>query len=412
MIRRTLTGAALAVLAVLALGRAQDPALDEEAQEVERAAPEVAWSAGRGVFFRKWGGARYRFVPWTSEESVNRVFAAMRQWDGGEVHFAPGTYELERGFEAFRVPNLTVSGAPGVVIQFAEGPEEPARTTAEVREGDLTIEVDRPELLRVGLRYQLYSPKRSGARVLDFKVDALEGRTVHVKRPIAFMPMVSEIPAGSQVLVELNAFRFRECPGLIIENLTIDGRDRGPVRGHTLYCGVYATGRYRQGERPTTSGTIVRGCTFKNLRGRGVCVYGIEDVLVENSGFYDIYAQAIEIDHYSSGRVRQNDIRGAEVGIMLNDAFETVVEANVLNGCHKAAVRILRIFPEDWINTGNVVRGNRIGPDNAVGVRIESDIEVPVIANVIRANHFIGLEPKLHVLEPGGNVVAGNTHSP
>jgi hypothetical protein len=414
MFTRILGGAIPLALALLACDEAtsapaapaelaQEPSEEEEPEPSEP--PEVGWAAGPGVFFRKHGASRYRFVAWKSEESVNRVFAAMRQWGGGEVHFAPGTYTLELGFEAFRVPNLTVSGSPGVVLQFAHGPVEPPRTLRPVEEGDTNIVVDRADGLRAGRPYQLYSPKRSGARVLDFEIESIEGDTLHLRRPVAFMPMVSEIPAGSQVLLELNAFRFRECPGLVIENLTIDGRGRGPVRGHTLYCGVYATGRYRAGERPTTRGMTVRGCTFKNLMGRGVCAYGIADVVVEDSTFLDIHAQAIEIDHYSSGYVARNHVRGAEVGVMLNDAFESVVEGNVLSGCRKEAVKVLRIFPEDWVNTGNVVRDNRIGPDNRSGVVIGSDIDVPITGNSVLGNHFVGLEPELRVVAPEGNEV-------
>jgi hypothetical protein len=328
------------------------------------------------------------------------------------VRFAPGTYTLELGIEVFRVPNLTISGSPGAVIQFAQGPEHPPLTTVEAREGDLWLEVDRTEGLRVGARYQLYSPQRSGARVLDFQIDSIDGRRVLLRRPVRFMPRIDQIPAGSRLLLELNAFRFRECPGLTLQNLTVDGRGRGPVRGHTLYCGVYATGKYRQGERPTTRGLTVRGCTFRNLMGRGVCFYGIEDVRVEHSGFFDIRAQAIEIDHYSSAYVAYNHVERAEVGVMLNDSFETLVEGNVLRGCRKAAVRILRIFPEGWVNTGNVVRDNRIGPGNRLGVSIESDIEMEITGNVVLGNHFVGLEPELRVIEPGGNRVEGNTHGP
>ncbi len=410
MIERLLLGAAMAAVATLGGGGSEGPAAGGPAPPA--GSQDRVPTDGPGVFLRKIGGKSLRFVPWESEESVERVFAAMRIWGGGEVHFAPGTYTLERGFRALRVPNLTVSGSPGVLFQFAPGPEQIPLTTAEVEEGDTVIEVDRADGLQVGRRYQLYSPKRSGARVLEFEIDSIEGCTVHLKRPVAFMPRVEEIPAGSKVLEELNAFRFRDCPNLEIRGLTIDGRGRGPVRGHTIYCGVYATGRYRAGERPTTAGMVVRNCTFRNLMGRGVCVYGLADVLIEGSSFHDIHAQAIEIDHYSSGRVISNQITGAEVGVMVNDAFETVVEGNVISGCWRAAVRILRIFPENWVNVGNAVRDNRIGPNCGVGVVIETDIDVEVNGNAVEGNHFVGLGPEERVIAPTGNEVEGNTHEP
>jgi len=60
----------------------------------------------------------------------------------------------------------------------------------------------------------------------------------------------------------------------------------------------------------------------------------------------------------------------------------------------------------------SVLRDNRIGPGNARGVVIESDIPLAVTGNDVLGNHFIDLAPELRVVEPGGNRVEGNTWAP
>ena len=142
--------------------------------------------------------------------------------------------------------------------------------------------------------------------------------------------------------------------------------------------------------------------------GRGFCVYGWADVRIEDCGFYDIHAQAIEIDHFSSAYVASNHIVGAESGIMLNDCFETVVEGNILREC-MIGIRLLRIFPEEWINTGTVVQDNRIGPGCNKGIAFEDNQGSGVTGNFIRGNHFIGIGKQMQIVESEGNTVKRNT---
>ena len=392
--------ASVPALALLALAGCQRP---EAAPRAPRAVDE------RGVYVRLAGEETPEFVPWSSEATVDRQLRRLRDAGGGELRFAPGTYPVLRGFTVPRLQDVTISGSPGTELVFKREPPTPLTLTA-VEEGDRTIKVDRTESLYAGVGYQLYAPYLDTTRVLEFRIESIDGQDVRLEEPVKYLPRQTSIPAGSRVLMTCNFFRVMGSSRVVIEDLTMDGRGRGDVRGHTLYGGVYASGLV-QHERPTISGLTVRNCTFRGLKGRGIAVYGLADVLIEDCEFRDITAQAIEIDHYSSGRVVGNLVDGAEVGVMLNDCFETVVEGNELRNC-LTAVRLLRIFGEDWVNTGNVVRGNRIGPGNRRGVVFEDEVSTGLTGNYVIENHFVGQGPKSRFVDAEGNTVEGNTFEP
>jgi hypothetical protein len=359
-----------------------------------------------GVYVRLKGEDALEFFPWRNESTVNQQLRRLRDAKGGQLTFAPGTYTVNRGFIVPQVPDLTISGSPGTELVFAAEPATPL-TVKPALEGDTVLYIEPADGLRVGWEYQLYAPDHDLTRVLEFRVAAVEGNEVRLTKPVKFLPHYPSVPADCRVLITVNFFKVLGCPRLVIENLSMDGTGRGAVRGHTLYCGVYATGLV-QHARPTISGLTVRGCTFRGLMGRGVAAYGLADVLIEDCEFHQIHAQAIEIDHYASGLVTGNLIDEAEVGVMLNDCFETVVEDNEIRDC-LTAIRLLRIFPEDWINVGNIVRKNRVGPGNRRGIKLDDEVSTGLTGNHIVENHFIGQGPKSRVINPEGNTVERNT---
>jgi len=371
--------------------------------------PAAQPAVERGIWVRLKGEEQPSFFPWASEVTVNRQLRRLRDAEGGELTFAPGTYSVLRGFLVPQVPDLTISGSPGTELVFKDEPRTPL-TLDVVESGARTIRVDRTDDLRVGLEYQVYAADLDKTRVLEFQVESVEGDTIHLAEPAKLLAHYESIPAGSRVLLTCNFFKVLGCQRLVIQGLSMDGRERGDVRGHTLYGGVYASGLL-QHARPKIHGLTVRDCTFRGLAGRGVAVYGYDEVAIENCEFHDITAQAIEIDHFSSARVAGNRIDGAEVGVMLNDCFDTLVEDNELSNC-LTAVRFLRLFGEDWVNTGNVVHNNRIGPGNRRGVVFEDEIADGLSGNRVVANHFIGQGPKSRIVDPGANKVEGNTHEP
>jgi hypothetical protein len=362
---------------------------------------------GKGLFVRRKDSERIEFVPWESEASANEALRYLKYYLGGELHFTPGRFPFRQGLDVRSIPGVRISGSPGTVLEIADRPSETPLLTAAAEPGDLFLTVDRPEDIVPGWRYQLYAPGKDNTRALEFEVHRVEGERVFIYEPVRFMPMVKAIPVGSRVLEEVNLLRIRKCEGALIQGLTFDGRGQGAVRGHTIYGGIYATGLYKAGERPTTSELTVRGCTFRGLMGRGFCAYGWADIRIEDCGFFDIRAQAIEIDHFSSAHVKSNYIAGAESGVMLNDCFETVVEGNVIRDC-LIGVRLLRIFPEDWVNTGSIIQDNRIGPGCATGIRVEDNEGSGVSGNFLRGNYFVGIGRTQRIVDAVGNTVKRN----
>jgi len=386
-------------------GALAEPNVPLSAQPLQRKAGRVDVAEDvKGIFVRQKGKKRYSFVEWKSEETVVNILGGSRAAGGGELHFAPGTYTFENGMIIYRIPNLTITGSPGVVLEFADGPDVLPLTLKAAKKGDTSLFLDRAEGLRPGWRYELYAPNLDATRVLEFLVESVDGNEVHLGQPVHFMPHVKRIPRGSRVVSKLNMFRVERSANFVLKNLTVDGKKRGPVRGHTTYCGVYATGFYHAGERPRTLGLTVTGCTFRNLQGRGICAYGLGDILLEGNALYDIRAQAIEIDHYSSGVVINNFIDGAETGILFNDAFESLAEGNVLRNCG-TGIAIMRIFPEDWVNTGNVVRDNRIGPGCKRGVDLIDRLFEGVTGNTVRGNVFVGMPRETWLFGGEGNTI-------
>lgn len=362
--------------------------------------PSVPDEVGLGFFVKEPGAEGSRFEKWRSEESLNRVLRKLRRGPAGaEIRFLPGRYVIEWRILVRDIEDLLIAGGPGVEWVFADGPDSLTVLEQEIRPGDKTIRVRHPERLRPKRNYQVYRANGTDDRLLEFAVREIVGDEVHLTRPATFMPHVSGIASGSDVIKEVNFLRVLRCPGLTVEGIAFDGRQRGGLRTHTTYCGIYASGDYLPHRRPVTSGLTVRGCSFRNLKGRGVVFYGIEKALVEGNRFENIRAQAIEIDHFSSGVIRRNVVVGAEVGVMVNDAFESVVEANVITHC-KHAVRLYELYAEEWVNTGNTVRDNVLGPGCRAGVMFYS---AGLVDNVVEGNTFRGFSPKTRVVNGEGN---------
>ncbi len=365
--------------------------------------PEPAPRAHRGLFVKMPGSEEYNFVPWRSEETFNGIARKARDKPGLHIHFAPGEYEIHQRLVLHIIPDAHISGTPGTRLVFADGPDIVGHTTKEIEEGDTFIHVNHPERLKPRRRYQLYRSDSTGDRRLEIAVKAIDGDRIELSKPVRFFKHVKAagLPAGLQIMEELNFFHVLSCPNLLIENLVMDGRDRGNIRGHTIYCGIYASGMHHGDEKPAVVGFHVRGCTFRNLQGRGVVFYGMSGALIEHNMFENIRAQAIEIDHISSGVIRSNYVNHAETGVMVNDAFDSLVEGNVLMNCGNG-VRFLKIYKQTWVNMHNTIRGNRIGPGCDIGVEFSND---GMTENLVTGNTFIGMRDADRVTNGANNTI-------
>lgn len=344
-----------------------------------------------------------KFIPWESEESVHTALEALRKDGGGTISFLPGEYVIRKGFTLFGLSDVTIRGTENVLLRFAKSPKFMPKLTRAAKEGDEYLMVDHAELLRVGWKYQVYKQDLKGDRLLEFRVLEVEEGRVKIAPRVRFMGHVGAIPKESGVLAHLNFFNITQCDSVSLVGLRMDGIQRGRVHGHTTFCGVLSVGQYKAGERPKNHGLAIRNCTFLNLKGRGVAVYGMGDTLVEGSHFSGIDSQAIEIDHFSSGTIRFNEVHDSGVGIALNDAFESKVFGNTIRKC-KSAISFVKHFAHEWVNQGNLVEGNLIIDAMQTGISFLQ----PMAGNTIRGNLFKDTEKSKWVVNAAGNTVSGS----
>ena len=338
---------------------------------------------------------------WEGAGALTETLGKLRDQSGIRVDFLGGIYELEQSITLSRMHGVEITGNSTSQLVFHRGTDELGHTLHPLKLGDVQVRVTHPDRLQPLKRYQLFAPGGKGDRLLEFVTRSIEGDLVTLAWPVQFMPHVTAIPAESILVEDINFFVVDRTADLEIRNLRMDGRSRGTIRGHTTFCGVYAIGDYEIGRRPITKGMTIRGCSFENLSGRGVAFYGMQDVVIEQCTFRNIRAQAIEIDHFSQGLIRHNWVDQAEVGVMINDAFGSTVEGNWLQNCHQG-VKFLMIFPHAWVNTGNLVQDNRIGPGCRAGIMFFGP---GMKANHIRRNRYFGLGGAYWVMNPDGNRV-------
>ena len=367
--------------------------------------PPIPETKRLGLMVRFPGEERFKLVPWGSVETIQDLLDEMRDnTESAEILFLPGRYEIDGRIFVHMIQDLTISGTPGVELYFREGPDKVTSVTENVDRGSLEMMVADPSKMEAGRRYQIYKESGIHDRILEFTVDEVVDGVVRMELPALYMPHVKEVPPGSWIMEEHTFFRVSRSPRFTLQGITMDGMNRGGIRGHTIYCGVHANGLYKVGFKATTMGLTVRNCTFRNLKGRGIVWYGLGGAVIEHNRLENITAQAIEIDHLSAGIVRNNIVNGAEAGVMLNDAYDSIVEANVLLGC-KHGIRFLALYDNGWANHANIVRDNIIGPGSLAGVMFSSE---GMVDNVITGNTFLGLRREHWVKNGDGNLIEGN----
>ena len=334
---------------------------------------------------------KFVFMPWESEQTAKQAIRRLKKNNGGVIYFSPGEYVVRRnGILIFGISNLSLVAVPGVRLVFPPpGDEVVARVLRCVESGEQEIFVDSSCALHSDWRYQIYSAN-GRHRLLEFFIAKIEDNKIYLKSPARIMNSLSSIPKGSQILENLNFFVIAGSNDIRIEGFEFDGRNRGNVSGHTIYCGILVMNNFHRARElggPHFQNISIRNNVFKNFSGRGFAAYGAGNVVCQNNRFENIQAQAIEIDHYSYGRVSRNSIYGSTVAVVLNDAFNTLVEENLITKC-RYGISFVSHFNESWVNTKNVVRNNTfIGPGER-GVRLSAKSWY----NIVEKNKFINIK--------------------
>lgn len=374
-----------------------------------RQVPNQVLDASQGIFIQKRGGDRLEFVEWVSESTANTAIRSLRAAGGGSIYFAPGRYVVRHGIAVTELNHLALIAAPGVELVFpARRSAQHIRLTEPVNEGQSQLIIDNTEGVSMGGRYQLFPQERRGGRLLEFSVKMIQGKQITITKPVRFMKHVKAIPTGSVVVEELNFIRIRRSHNVSIQGFTMDGLNRGERAGHTIFSGILVGNDYHGAHAagaPQFSGLHIVDNRFRNLRGRGIAVYGTRSVAVIGNQFDNIGAQAIEIDHYSSARVARNLVTNATIGIQLDDAFDTRVEQNILSRTSRAIV-FLGHFDSPKVNTGNIVTANRITGPGKIGIQLSERAR----NNVIYRNELTSITQPISGAVENNDVRENITH--
>lgn len=386
-----------------------DPASGKETDlpKVQRqVVPEAVLEASNGLFIQRLTESDLEFVEWRSELTANRAIRSLRKEGGGTLYFAPGRYVVRHGMWISAADGIALIAAPNVELVFPDREAQQGIRLAEAAyEGQRHLTVDNVEGLAIGGRYQLFPGGGKGGRLLEFTVKKVEGTKLTIGASIKFMTHVKEIPEGSVVIEELNFFRVSRSRNVTIQGFAMDGRNRGKFIGHTTSSGIIVGNSFnaaRAEGRPVFSGLRILDNSFRNLRGRGVAIYGTDDAIVTGNHLANIRTQAIEIDHFSAVRVHENTIKDSFVGIQLDDAYNSIVEDNLLEGVRRGIVFVGH-FDDPWANTGNKILRNRLVGPGKTGVQLSTRSR----DNIIAGNEFTAIERPL-VGEAGENVIGEN----
>lgn len=340
----------------------------------------------RGILVTPAGATDPVFTSWSDERTINQAINSLRATDGGEIRLTPGTYEIRQGISIRDVDNVTVTGSSDVKLVFPDA-RQPFRLLRSAPEGQFFVELDSTDGLLTDVRYQIHN--EDGIRILEFVPRLIAGTIVWLRQPIAYMSHVTEIPAGATVREEFNFFRLSGANNITIRDLEMDGRNVGDVVGHTMYCGILSRNQYVPNNtvRSAVTGLQILDNTFRNLRGRGVAAYSVENMHCAGNTFVNISAEAVEVDHYSRATVIDNEFRDSNQAVVMDDAYNTLIQGNRIIRC-QVGVAFNNHFTDEWVNRGAFVANNYIEGPGHIGIKLDEHASRHFIGN----NVIVGMQ--------------------
>ncbi len=408
--RRPSCAVRYAVPVALALTAWVSPWLAAQSSASDGTTPTITIRSGTAVLT----------VPWKDDVALAEGIRQLSGAGGGSIEFSAGTYEFGRGMNVHTIKNVALVGRPGVVFRMRKLTEWGLiKTIGSHAPDEKLFEVDRPDLMTVGARYQLFYPDQHGNRFFECLVSGIEGSKIKLSIANVTHPSVPVIGPGAFVVPEINFLDGWQCSDIQIRDITFDGGvsigdvklNGQPFYGHTTHCGLVFRNAYK-GTTPRPAGRNIRieGCSFRNFLGRGAAIYNTSDVTVRDCEFESIRTEGLEIDHWSLGATIVGcSFRECGSCMQLNDCNETIV-----TGCRFSdsgrGIYVLDALHDLTTNrelsiTGNIFTRMR---DGAVVLDPHAD------ANVIASNVFRDCVPR--AVEIGGdrvvctgNVITGST---
>lgn len=307
-------------------------------------------------------GNKINTFKWSSTETIQKVLNESTNKQT-TIYFSPGEYLIDNQINIIKQNNLEIFGLPGTSFSFPNKDlTGNPKLNKEVVEGDKKIYVDKLDFFKPNHRYQIYHENKKGDRILEFRVKKIEDGALVLSRPAVRMKHVKEIPVGSLIYEQHNFFVISRSQNIKITNIILDGGNLGEIYGHTIYSGILVLNVYkdaRLNKKATYSGLEIKKCTIRNLRGRGIAVYNMENILIEDNFFENIGVEAIEIDHFSQAIVQNNTIKNSNYGISCNDCYGTIIRHNYLEK-NATGIIIRTIYDDYWVNTGNTIEKNQL----------------------------------------------------
>lgn len=299
-------------------------------------------------------------------EELNELIDNACKKEGSKFIFNDDVIIVDYPIEINNCDNLEIYGNNTRLI-FPTNDLRNITLLQDVHQSDQSILVSDSSQFSLKKNYQIYSPSGEGDRLLEFQVNSIENNKINLENPVKYMSHVKSIPSNSKVIKELNFFKISKSNGILIKNFELDGLNVGNVNGHTIYSGILFEddfNKVRKTKKYHSSNLTIDNCEFINLKGRAVAIYAVKDVIIQNSNATNISQEAFELDHLSTGKITNNHITNARVGIQLNDAYNSVVSGNSLNNV-AIGVNIITHFDNEWLNTDNVVSENFISAKNS-----------------------------------------------
>lgn len=325
--------------------------------------------------------------------------------DGGTVLVRPGRYWSRH--TVFLPSGVRLEGESGAVLATPS----PKRVAADAASGATRLELSDTVGLAPNTALQLLPPEDLAtfdglSEMIPFVlVTAVDATGVDLDRPLPF-----DVPAKSRFGYPFKMIWAGETENVEVVGLTFDGGkdDSIPMPGHHQRTAVWIDSIYSKREgpmegHPPNADASVRGCTFRNLYGRGVACYNAVRCEVLACRFAHVADEAIDFDHYCFDcRAVGNEIEDALWGVALNDASRCLVADNHLWGCDVGiTIWWLPAVPPEGLNEENEVRGNFVyGSREALTVLKNAHRNV-LVDNVLEGAFVVHEED---------NQVEGNDH--
>ncbi len=299
---------------------------------------------------------------WESTKTIQDILYKIQNNNNKiAIYFSPGKYTIDKPIDIFNQNQLEIIGSENTLFSFPNKDfSNNPKLIKDVESGDKTINVNDPDFFKVNHRYHIYKSNKKGDRILEFYLKKIRGKTLILYNPVVKMLPTMEIPAGSLIYEQYNFFDIRQSQNIKIKNIMMDGRNLGEVYGHTIYSGVLVQNSWKDAsinKRASFSGLEISNCTFKDLKGRGIAVYNMENIVIKDNILENITTEAIEIDHFASGIVQNNIVKRSGIGLQCNDCYNTVFQGNYLENNIRGIV-FLTHYDDNWINTKNIIKKN------------------------------------------------------